>query len=92
MNDLFNREEWKFHNLEKLETALSCLYETIINDEKSAGLRGDAITAIDKIIIDLRGESAIQKIESVPFSARLTASKDHNLKKLAAAIRETGAP
>ena len=82
MNDPFDAEKWKYHNLERLEDSLQCLYDTVISEEGNAELRGMAITAIDRIIINMRGASAVEKIESIPFSARLRVSEDASLRKL----------
>lgn len=68
-------EDWTFHNIERLEEAIQCLYNTIIMDDRNAELRGQAIRAIDQMIVNLRGESAVSKIQAVPFSARLRESE-----------------
>lgn len=74
-------EEWKYHNTEQLEDALLSIYNTIIINEHDANLRGIAIRAIDEIIVNIRGESAVDKIQSAPLSARLRASEIPALRK-----------
>lgn len=80
-------EYWQYHNIEKLEDALRCLYDTVIVDSGNAELRGMAITAIDRMIINLRGESAVEKIEAVPYSERLRVSEDPKLRNLEQELR-----
>ena len=80
-------EHWRYHNVERLEDALRCLYETVIVDNGNAELRGMAITAIDRMIINMRGESTVAKIEAVPYSERLRASEDPKLRNLEKELR-----
>lgn len=60
-------------NIPILEEAIELLYSTYITDDAVAEKRGEAIRAMDAMILMLGGQSAAQKIEQVPYSARLRA-------------------
>jgi hypothetical protein len=58
-------------NIQILEDAIELLYQTHITNKAVAEQRGIAITAMDKMVKMLDGDSPVQKIEMVPYSARL---------------------
>jgi hypothetical protein len=60
-------------NIPVLEEAIELLYMTHITDSDVAAKRGEAIRAIDAMILLLGGQSAIEKLERVPYSARIRA-------------------
>ena len=61
------------------------------NDQAQArgcgGERGDAIQAINKMILGLGGEDTIAKIEAAPWSARMRESGEPDLVRLEKSVR-----
>jgi len=60
-------------NIPKIEEAIILLYQTFIEDQNVATQRGIAITAMNKMVKLLGGDDVVEKIEAVPYSARLRA-------------------
>ena len=60
-------------NIQTIQDAIELMYQTHITDAAVAEQRGIAIRAMDKMILLLGGDSAVQKVEAVPYSARLRA-------------------
>jgi hypothetical protein len=60
-------------NIPKIEEAITLLYQTFIEDQDVATQRGIAITAMNEMVKLLGGDDVVQKIEAVPYSARLRA-------------------
>ena len=58
-------------NIPKIEEAITLLYQTFIEDQDVATQRGIAITAMNEMVRLLGGVDVVEKIESVPYSARL---------------------
>jgi hypothetical protein len=58
-------------NIPKIEEAITLLYQTFIEDQNVATQRGIAITAMNEMVKLLGGDNVIEKIEVVPYSARL---------------------
>jgi hypothetical protein len=79
---------WRFLNIQRCEDAMRLLYETFIPDQSVATLRGEAIQAINRLILGLGGEDTIAKIEAVPYTARLRESGEPELVQLAKDIKD----
>jgi len=60
-------------NIPKIEEAIILLYQTFIEDQDVATQRGIAITAMNEMVKLLGGADVVEKIEAVPYSARLRA-------------------
>lgn len=80
-------EEMRPLNLQRCAEAMQLLYQTYIITEEVAMARGEAIQAINRMIIGLGGEDTISKIEAVPWSARMRESGEPELVKLAADVK-----
>jgi hypothetical protein len=70
-------------NIQRCAEAMDLLYKTYIIEQPIAIARGEAIQAINRMILALGGEDIISKIEAVPFTARLRASGEPELVQLA---------
>lgn len=70
-------------NLLRCREAMGLLYQTFIEDSGNAELRGMAITAIERMILNMGGESAVENYEAVPFTKRMRESGDPELVSLA---------
>ncbi len=84
----FFKKDWSAHNVAVLEDAMEALYSTVVFESVNAELRGDAIQAIEQMILNYGGSSAVQKITAAPFSARLRASSHETLRRFGAQIRK----
>ena len=58
-------------NIPKIEEAITLLYQTYIENQNVATQRGIAITAMNEMVKLLGGDDVVEKIEAVPYSARL---------------------
>jgi len=67
---------------------MGLLYQTYIVEQPIADARGEAIRAIDRMILLLGGESVSAKIEAVPYTARLRESGEPELVQLAKDIKD----
>jgi hypothetical protein len=91
MNDFDEKataERFRVLNIQRCAEAMEMLYQTYIIDGTIAIARGEAIQAINKMILGLGGEDTISKIEAVPWSARLHASGEPELVKLAEDVKK----
>ena len=74
-------------NLQRCAEAMDLLYKTYIINEQTATARGEAIQAINRMILSLGGEDTAAKIEEVPWSARMRESGEPELVKLAEEVK-----
>ena len=86
-NEKEKAEEMRSLNLQRCAEAMDLLYKTYIISEGMAQARGEAIQAINRMILGLGGEDTIAKIEAVPWSARMRESGEPELVKLAAEVK-----
>jgi len=70
-------------NIFKCQEAMGLLYQTFIEDDGNAELRGMAITAIERMILNMGGEDTVKHFESIPFSKRMRDSGDPELVEIA---------
>ena len=83
-----NPERWRVLNIQRCADAMDVLYKTYIVDQAVvATARGEAIQAINRMILELGGEDMIAKIEAVPWSARMRESGEPELVKLAEDVK-----
>ena len=83
-----NPERWRVLNIQRCADAMDVLYKTYIVDQAVvATARGEAIQAINRMILGLGGEDMISKIEAVPWSARMRESGEPELVKLAEDVK-----
>ena len=75
-------------NIMQCQEAMGLLYQTFIEDRGNAELRGMAITAIERMILNMGGEDTMKHFESIPFSKRMRESGDPELVKIAKNIAE----
>src|SRR3990167_9641489 len=95
MSDLKRGAQMRVLNIQRCAEAIQLLYKTYVIEQSIADARGIAIRAIDRMILDFGGESVIEKIEAVPWSARLRASGEKDLIELEKSVRSDlhkGAP
>lgn len=79
MSDIERAEKMRVLNQQRCAEAMNLLYQTYITDQSIADERGRAIQAINKMILLLGGEDVVQKIEAVPWSARMRNSGEQDL-------------
>lgn len=82
-NEKVEAERFRILNIQRCAEAMQLLYQTYIIDSAIAEYRGQAIQAINRMILGLGGEDTISKIEAVPWSARMRESGEPELVKLA---------
>ena len=80
-------ERWRVLNIQRCAEAMDLLYKTYIIDDGIAAARGEAIQALNRMILGLGGEDMISKIEAVPWSARMRESGEPELVKLAEDVK-----
>lgn len=70
-------------NIMRCQEAMGLLYQTFIEDKGNAELRGMAITAIERMILNMGGEDTVKHFESIPWSRLMRESGDPELAKIA---------
>ena len=88
MTDALSPDRWRVLNIQRCAEAVQLLYQTYIIEQPIATARGEAIQAINRMILALGGEDMISKIEAVPFTARLRESGEPELVQLAKDIKD----
>ena len=88
MTEAERAERFRVLNIQRCAEAMELLYQTYIIDAKIAEDRGHAIQAINRMILALGGEDTASKIEAVPYTARLRASSEPELVRLAQDLKE----
>lgn len=78
---------WSELNRQRVAEAMTLLYQTYITDQAQATARGDAIQALDRLLVALGGEVLSSQIEAVPWSKRLRDSGESELIELEKEIR-----
>ena len=79
-------DKMRILNLQRCAEAMLLLYQTYIIDGEIAEARGEAVRAINRMIIGLGGEDTVSKIEAVPWSARMRESGEPELVELSQKI------
>lgn len=79
-------ERFRILNLQRCAEAMQLLYQTYVIEQPIAEARGEAVRAINRMILGFGGEDTITKIEAVPWSARMRESGEPELVKLAADV------
>ena len=87
MNEKETAERFRVLNIQRCAEAMQLLYQTYIIKNETAAARGEAIQAINRMILDLGGEDTITKIEAVPWSVRMRESGEPELVQLAKDIK-----
>ena len=80
-------ERMRFINIQRCAEAMDMLYKTYVIDAAIAEDRGEAIQAINRMIVAFGGESTIEKIEAAPWSARMRESGEQDLINLEKEVR-----
>ena len=88
MSDALSPKRWSILNIQRCAEAMQQLYYTYITDDGVAKDRGEAIQAINRMIVALGGADTISKIEAVPYTARLRESGEPELVQLAKDIKD----
>lgn len=88
INDAERAERMRILNIQRCAEAMDLLYTTYIIDAQAASFRGNAITAINELIIRLGGDDTASKIEAVPWSARMRKSGEQDLVDLEMSVRK----
>lgn len=87
MTETERAEHHRVLNLQRLAESMDLLYKTYIIDTAIAKDRGEAIQAINRMIMSLGGEDTAAKIEAVPWSRRMRMSGETDLVELEKYIR-----
>ena len=69
-------------NILKCQEAMGLLYQTFIEDNGNAELRGIAITAIERMLINMGITDTVKNFESIPFSKRMRDSGDPEIVRI----------
>ena len=85
-------ERMRFINIQRCAEAMDMLYKTYVIDSAIAEDRGQAIQAINRMIVAFGGEDTIPKIEAVPWSARMRESGEQDLINLEKEVRKDVEP
>src|SRR3990167_9560630 len=88
MNEKETAKRFRVLNIQRCAEAMQLLYQTYIIEQPLAEARGEAIRAINRMILGLGGEDTVAKIEAVPWSARMRKSGEPELIKLAEDVKK----
>ena len=88
MNEKETAERFRILNIQRCAEAMQLLYQTYIIDGTIAIARGEAIQAINRMILGLGGEDVISKIEAMSWSARMRESGEPELVQLAEEVKD----